>query len=139
APKLPPPTAHLRPKHEKRSPMSPEPSNGPGSRAPGARDLLCRTSLNLPVARVKEKARAGPASTTQTAKAELTVVAPGAAHYLTVKGELHERLLDEINARNLLGSGEEALGEVVREFVARALREDDLALNDAERRQLAED
>jgi pilus assembly protein CpaF len=63
----------------------------------------------------------------------------GAAHYLTVKAELHERLLDEINSRNLLGSSEDVLAEVVREFVARVLEQELLPLNEPERRQIGED
>jgi pilus assembly protein CpaF len=63
----------------------------------------------------------------------------GRAEYQTVKGELHERLLDEINQRKLLGSGEEALAAAAREFVERVLETEDLPVNEAERKQLAED
>ena len=65
--------------------------------------------------------------------------AGGRAGYLSVKGRLHEQLLDEINRAGLLGAGEDRLGTYVREFVARALEAPDVTLNEAERKRLADD
>ena len=105
-----------------------------------ARDLLGRSNLSLPAGRVKEKPRqSAAASATERPRAEAAPLHQGPAHQLTVKGRLHERLLDEINARNLLGSSEELLVEFVRDFVGRALEDDALALNETERTQIVED
>jgi len=117
-------------------------SNEPPDRTAGTascRDVLNRTTLVLPVARVKDKAPAVASSAVERPRAEAVPAAPMATQYLQVKGQLHERLLDEINDRNLLNRGEEALAMVVREFVARVLLEEGLPLNEGERRQVAED
>ena len=59
--------------------------------------------------------------------------------YLSVKGVLHERLLDELDRRNLLGASEETLTEFVETFVRDALEAEGVPLNEAERRRLVED
>jgi pilus assembly protein CpaF len=61
------------------------------------------------------------------------------ADYLVVKGQLHERLLDELNAGDLLGRGEEALANHVEEFVTRVLANEDLPLNADERTRIVDD
>jgi pilus assembly protein CpaF len=102
-----------------------------------ARALLNRSDFHVPPERLKERTRA----LTATAKAEPappTPAAIGSSAYLHVKSGLHQRLLDEIDRRKLLGSSEEALAAVVREFVERVLDED-LPLNEAERKRLADD
>jgi pilus assembly protein CpaF len=63
----------------------------------------------------------------------------GAADYLTIKGRLHERLLDDIGERELLGASEEEVEVAVREFVEETLAGEDLALNESERLQLADE
>jgi pilus assembly protein CpaF len=103
-----------------------------------SRQLLSRSSMMLPLGRVKPKPNPVSATAAERPRAE-SRPAPGAAHYLVVKGQLHERLLDEINSRNLLGLREEALAQAVHEFVTRELESGDLALNEPERRQIAED
>ncbi len=105
---------------------------------PNPRDLLARSTLVLPLARIKEKPKPSQTAAPESSRAE-TLPPPGAAHYLGVKAALHERLLDEINNRNLLGAGEEALSQAVREFVAGVLEAEELPLNEGERRQLTED
>src|SRR5207244_883982 len=52
---------------------------------------------------------------------------------------LHQRLLDDIDARNLLGAGEDMLAGVVRDFVQRVLLTEDIPLNEGERKRLADD
>ena len=63
----------------------------------------------------------------------------GAVEHLSVKGVLHQRLLDELDRRNLLGAGEETFTEFVQTFVHEALRAEGVPLNEAERRRLVED
>ncbi len=64
---------------------------------------------------------------------------PGRANYLAVKAALHERLLDEIGERGLLEHDGADVAAAVREFAARAIASEDIALNDAERLRLAEE
>ncbi len=52
---------------------------------------------------------------------------------------MHQRLLDELDRRNLLGASEETLTTFVQTFVDEALRDEDLPLNEAERRRLVGD
>jgi pilus assembly protein CpaF len=59
--------------------------------------------------------------------------------YLAIKGQLHQRLLDELDEANLLGAGEAELTERVRDFVQHTLDEEDLPLNSVERERLADD
>ena len=63
----------------------------------------------------------------------------GAAEHLSVKGKLHQRLLDELDRRNVLTASEDSLTEFVQTFVDDALREEDLPLNEDERRRLVGD
>ncbi len=62
-----------------------------------------------------------------------------AADYLTIKTRLHERLLDDIGEKHLLGASEENVELAVREFVDRTLRMEDLPLNEEERSRLGDE
>jgi pilus assembly protein CpaF len=61
------------------------------------------------------------------------------ADYVTIKSGLHERLLDEIGERNLLGTSDEVVAAAVQEFVERVLASDELPLNQEERTRLADE
>jgi len=63
----------------------------------------------------------------------------GAVEYLSVKGALHQRLLDQLDQRNLLSATEEILTEYVERFVEESLSVEELPLNQAERRRLVDD
>jgi len=108
---------------------------GQGHDPARARDLIGGSHLALPAGRVKEK----PAAKKERVERTPERPRPAATEYLGVKGELHQRLLDEIDRRNLLGAGEDALTEVVREFVTGVLETEDLPLNEQERKRLVDD
>jgi len=101
------------------------------------RKLLSRGDLSLPADRLK------PRTEMRTVAAERANASPepsvGRAEYLAVKGMLHERLLNEINERGLLGASEIDLAGAVEAFVARVLESEDLTLNDDERQSLSAD
>lgn len=61
------------------------------------------------------------------------------AEYQAVKSRLHSELLNEIDERDLFGAADHALAEAVTEFVESVLAEQDLPLNEAERKQLGDD
>lgn len=63
----------------------------------------------------------------------------GLADYMTIKARLHERLLDDIGERNLLGSNEEQVSQAVQDFVERTLEAEDLPLNEEERERLSDE
>ena len=104
------------------------------------RRLFGRTALDLPTGRLQPAKK----STTTTAVQAIVRTATPAAHtgpaeHQSVKARLHQQLLDEINARDLLGVDEERLTAEIQTFVERVLADTDLVLNDRERRQLADD
>jgi pilus assembly protein CpaF len=106
-----------------------------------SRSILSHTSSTLPLdrLRVQPKRTGTRPVAVGGASAEIIAERPGAAAYLVVKGELHQRLLDELDRRNLLTASEERLTEEVKEFVELSLAGEDLPLNEDERRRLVED
>lgn len=62
-----------------------------------------------------------------------------AADYLTIKARLHERLLDDIGEKQLLGATEENVELAVRDFVERTLQSEELPLNEEERLKLSDE
>jgi pilus assembly protein CpaF len=110
---------------------TPEPVIQKDSRDLFASALAADTALRLK--RPKEKQEAG--ETTRIAPAQQL----GRADILAIKGSLHERLLKELGANNLMNLGEEQLAQATREFVANVLATEELPLNEAERARLADD
>lgn len=104
------------------------------------RDLLSRANLTLPLSRLADTARpAGAEGMRDRGSKQLPPKQNEGLGYLAVKGALHQRLLDDLDARRLLSASEEALGRAVEDFVQRVLANEDLALNEEERKKLAED
>ena len=103
------------------------------------RQRLLKANLSLPTGRVQAAKKAAPTRTSTAAPVAPPPIHAGGAEYLSVKGTLHQRLLDELDRRNLLGASEETLTEFVQAFVDEALRVEDLPLNEAERRRLVGD
>jgi pilus assembly protein CpaF len=103
-----------------------------------SRKLMSRATFTVPKGRVKVE-RAASAGVRETARAEAPPVRTSQAEHLSVKGRLHQRLLDELNERDLLGGGEAELAAAVRAFVEEVLATEDIPLNELERRRLAED
>jgi len=106
-----------------------------------ARSTLAGSSVNLPLERLRKKRADKAQESTRTATASTAPAAPvsGRVTYLAVKGELHQRLLDDLDRRGLLGADEETLTTIVREFVDQSLELQDLPLNNTERGQLVDD
>jgi len=70
---------------------------------------------------------------------EAEPIAGGLVDYLTIKTKLHERLLDDIGERQLLGSTEEDVERAVKDFVERTLEGEELPLNQEERERLSDE
>ena len=106
----------------------------------GERKRFSRKLLTLPADRLKprenkvERERAYQSPTgTPTARAGSKV------EYQSVKGILHERLIDEMNEQNVLARPDEELEQFVTAFVTDVLENEDWPLNEHERRRLGED
>jgi pilus assembly protein CpaF len=119
-------------------PTTDNPTIPAGVASSRSRDLIARSMLAVPAARLREKPRSSP-SALERPRQETHQATPSGAEYQSVKARLHGRLLDEIDERNMMGAGEEALAEAVREFVDRVLATEDVTLNEAERRRLSDD
>lgn len=65
--------------------------------------------------------------------------AAGRADALALRGDLQRRLLEEIGDRDLLSAEEAEVYAFVREFVQRVLEEEEVPLNQSERRLLVEE
>ncbi len=104
-----------------------------------SRQRFINSSLSLPQARALSAKKGTPLWTSAAAAGPLQPAAEGGTEYLSVKGTLHEQLLDELDRRNLLGASEETVVEFVETFVDDALKAGDLPLNEDERRRLVDD
>ena len=93
----------------------------------------------MPAARVRAAQKPAAKRTVAAAAPPQTPTRKGGAEYVTVKGDLHQRLLDELDRRHLLGASEETLADFVRSFVSEELQAEDLPLNEEERRRLVDD
>ena len=106
---------------------------------PDWRQRLLKADLSLPSGRVRATKKAAPTRTITAAPLASPPIRSAGAEYLSVKGTLHQQLLDELDRRNLLAASEETLTEFVQTFVDQALQAEDLPLNDGERRRLVGD
>lgn len=103
------------------------------------RERFHRASFVVPMDRVRSHISSvrrsdlsSPAGTTENRK-------PSGIEYQQVKGQLHQRLLDEMNALGMLDQSDDELTVFVKEFVTGVLLEEDLPLNESERKKLFED
>jgi len=106
-----------------------------------SRRALFTRSLSLDAAeRLRSSVRKAPArpGMEEVQKAE-AVAPPSRLDYLAVKGALQERLLDELGERNLFGLREAEVTTAIEEFTARVLAEENVPLNEEERRRLSEE
>jgi len=104
----------------------------------GARDLLTRTSLTIPGDRVRSQQK----RTTQqgfAAPAPTVVKVSSTASFSAVKLVMHQKLLEDLDRRELINVDEEELSEFVVQYVADSLASENWPLNDQERRQLVDD
>lgn len=103
------------------------------------RQRLLKAKISLPSGRMRAEKKPAAARTIAAAPAASQAIHVGAAEHLSVKGILHQRLLDELDRRNMLAASEESLTDFVQTFVDEALRDEDLPLNEDERRRLVGD
>ncbi len=106
----------------------------------GERRRFSRKLLSLPADRIKPREK----NTDRERTHQPTPATPAArsgsnAGYQSVKGILHERLIDAMNEDNVLARPDEELEQFVNEFVSDVLANEDWPLNEHERRRLGED
>jgi len=90
------------------------------------------------VARLKTLAHKAARTTAEDAEPS-PAARSGKTDYLTVKAALQERLLEEIGERGLLESDGADVAAAVKDFAARAIASENVALNEVERVRLAEE
>ena len=100
------------------------------------RDILAATSLALPTDRVRQTRRTTVAA---AAPIEAKVQPTEAVSYLSVKSELHQQLLEDLDRRNLLNGSEDLMANFIEEFVDQALQTQDMPINETERKRLVAD
>ena len=106
----------------------------------GERRRFSRKLLTLPSDRLKPKGRTPIREQGFQSQSTPTVARAGAnVEYQSVKGILHERLIDEMNEQNVLARPDDELAQFVADFVATVLENEDWPLNEHERRRLGED
>ena len=100
------------------------------------REKLQRKSIAIPGDRLRQKSPS-PAEEYQefipAAKVSRKI------EYQSIKGDLHERLIDELNQEEALGLDDEELKSRINQFVGQVLDTETLPLNETERNRLATD
>ncbi|TWT93523.1 CpaF family protein [Neorhodopirellula pilleata] len=100
-----------------------------------ARQRLSKFRFQVPKDRALERETSKNAFSVSTEVATRSK----AADYVTVKTGLHQRLLDLLNETRFVGASDDVLESAVKDFVEQILENEDLPLNAAEQRQLADD
>ena len=104
------------------------------------RRRFSRKLLTLPADRLKPKEQVPNRGRGFASLSNSTAPPAGAnVEYQSVKGILHERLIDEMNEQNVLARPDDELEQFVSDFVASVLENEDWPLNENERRRLGED
>ena len=112
--------------------------NTPPANSRTARERLSRAAFQVPADRLRRShAQPSPTESRVTTPAPLKQAAR--TEYLSIKGELHRRMLDELDDLALHGESDATVAVAVRSFVDRVLDQEELALNEVERRSLADD
>lgn len=100
------------------------------------RESLLRKSTEVPRDRLRPKAsepgKSNPDPMTQR-RVNRNI------EYQAIKGDLHERLIDELNRQGALARSDSELKPLIDEFVAEVLETEDWPLNENERGRLASD
>lgn len=117
--------------------MSLDQSNNRSEESQASRATLARTQFTLPTDRHRIQT-SGPHGTDPNKSLAASRHA-SSVEYQSVKGRLHERLLDEMNSLNLLDRSDEELTAFVKDFVTNVLDGEELPLNSEERRRLFDD
>jgi pilus assembly protein CpaF len=116
----------------------PSPSFGEASDIARRRAAFMHTLLAVPTARLRAE-RLPRTAGNEMDDLQLEHQPAHTAEYGAVKGVLHQRLLDEIDERRLIGVREDQLAAFVNEFVERVLSTENLPLNEVERNRLSDD
>lgn len=113
--------------------MNPELNNQGGG---SVRDLFTAKRPTTDLSRVANR----PGSTSNTNKARSAQESPPQVtpnDYIAVKASLQERVIEEMQERNLLGASEEVMSAAVEDFIRGVLQTEDLPITESERDHLA--
>ena len=107
-----------------------------------SRKKFSRKFLEVPRDRLQTRRLSGDVGRANNAEESTSNVQRSsnrALEYQSVKGKLHERLIDEMNDQTVLAQPDEKLEKFVNDFVNDVLEQEDWPLNDSERQRLASD
>jgi pilus assembly protein CpaF len=100
------------------------------------RERLQRKSIEVPKDRLRPtRSESGEASPDPAGQRRVN----RNIEYQAIKGDLHERLIDELNRQGALARGDSELKSLIDQFVSDILETEDWPLNDSERSRLASD
>ncbi len=107
------------------------------------RAILKKKTIKVPQDRLLKKPSNGQPTADSTnvslGTAALEQRASKKLEYQSIKGGLHERLIDHLNNAGMLIRPDDELKQHVEEFVAGVLETEDIPLNQSERIRLAEE
>ena len=106
------------------------------SKRDSLRDRLQNKSIQVPMDRIRYQATETGASTASAATAKKV---NRNVEYQAIKGDLHERLIDELNQQGALSLSDSELKSRIDDFVSQLLENEDWPLNEVERTRIAED
>jgi pilus assembly protein CpaF len=105
-------------------------------RPPGLRrSMAADAAVRLRAARKRIRPHRAP----DDSNAQSESVSAGRADYAKIKSTLQERLLEDIEKRDMLGRSDEEVASAVEDFTSRVLEFENVPLNEAERARLAEE
>lgn len=106
------------------------------SKRESLRDRLQNKSIQVPMDRIRYQANeAGAAAATPVIPKKVN----RSVEYHAIKGDLHERLIDELNQQGALSLSDTELKPRIDGFVSQLLENEDWPLNEVERTRIAED
>jgi len=103
------------------------------------RAAFARWSLQIPKDRLKPAGSPSANAVSPSRPVPTLEPKPNSADSLTIRGRLHQRLVDELNQEELLNADEALLVDRIQDFVDRELQQAAVPLNEPERRRLVED
>ena len=99
---------------------------------------LFQSRVGTPFVRAQNRSAISAASTRLRGVDKVTG-ASSPTDYVTVKAELQQRVIDDLQRRDLLGEGEDVVSQAVEDFVRGVLASEDLPITEAEEDHLAQE
>ncbi len=116
-----------------------DPSSDPSEAAASVRALFQRKSAAGELSRAPARASSPGPSVSRGTAAEAPVEPAPRTDYVAVKAGLQQRVIENLQRRNLLAAGEDVVTAAVEEFVVGVIETEDLPITESERDHLAQE